>query len=265
MSELDRRALVLGALAASGCAVVPRDPDLGGVYQYASQEEDPFRRPIVTIPGLLGSRLTVGRGGAFAWGGPRRLSLNPTDPDQARLLALPFGDGDEPLQEMRDTLRTAGVLRLARADVLGGTVEEQIYSGLVSALNLGGYEFSRTEEEERARRGENPGSFEFPYDWRRDIVESARALDEFVERKALQVERVRKDRFGESAPADKMRFDFVAHSMGALVLRYWLMYGAQDLPEDGSAPKVTWAGARRAACVIFIAPPNLGSIGAFQR
>lgn len=257
--------MVFGALAASGCAVVPRDPDIGGVYQYASQAEDPFRRPIVTIPGLLGSRLTVGRGGEFAWGGPRRLSLNPADPEQARLLALPLGKGDEPLREMRDNLRAAGVLRLARADILGGTVEEQIYSGLVTALNVGGYEFSQTEEEERVRRGENPGSFEFPYDWRRDIVESARALDEFIERKAVQVERVRRERFGESTPAERMRFDFVAHSMGTLVLRYWLMYGGQDLPEDGSMPKLTWAGAKRAACVIFIAPPNFGSITTLQR
>ena len=262
---IDRRTVLFGTLASGGCGIVPKLPDLGRVYEYASQANDPYRRPIVTIPGLLGSRLRVGKDGDFAWGGPRRLSLNPTDPDAARRLALPFGDGTEHLRDLKDELRTSGVFRVANADILGSTIQQQIYDGMVKSLNKGGYEFSQTDEEERARSGNNPGSLEFPFDWRRDIVEAARELDDFVERKAVQVERVRMAQFGESIPAEKMRFDFVAHSLGTLVLRYWLMYGTQDLPEDGSLPEVTWAGAKRAACAIFVAPPNLGSISALQR
>lgn len=266
---LSRRDLLAGLMATSavslaGCSVDPRDPDVGNLYQYAGNVDPALRRPLVTIPGLLGSRLRIGKEGPFVWGGAGRISVDPRNEKDARLLALPIGKSGEPLAGLRDEIRPAGVLRRARAQFLFGTVQQEIYSSLATALNSGGYEFSKTEEEEKARLGENPGSLEFPYDWRRDIVESARELDDFIERKAKQIERVRTERYGRSLPADKIRFDFVAHSMGGLVLRYWLMYGTQDVPEDGSLPKLTWAGAKRAACVIFVAPPNLGSISAFE-
>lgn len=263
--RLSRRGVVLGAAALAGCAIQPRLPDVSRLYRYLPEVDPAMRRPLVTIPGMLGSRLRVGTDGPFAWGGPNRLSLDGTDPEAARLLALPFADDAAvPLDRLETRLRPDGVMRRANARLLGGTVEEIVYDGLVEALNAGGYEFSRTEAEEAARRGNNPGSLEFPYDWRRDIVEAARALDAFVERKAVQVERVRHERYGRAPAAAGMRFDFVAHSMGCLVLRYWLMYGAQDLPADGGMPELTWAGARRAACAIFVAPPNLGSVSAFS-
>lgn len=258
-----RRAFLASALATTGCAAVPRLPGRSILYAYGEDRDPANRRPIVTIPGLLGSRLRAGQDGAFIWGGPRRLSLDPANQDDLRQIALPLGGGDEPLSALTDDIRPAGVLRRASARILGTTVEEDIYDGLVEVLNAGGYEFSRTEAEERARRGENPGSLEFPYDWRRDIVEAAGALDRFVARKAEQVSRVRRERYGDALAPEKLRFDFVAHSMGGLVLRYWLMYGGQDLPADGSLPELTWAGAQRTACAFFIAPPNLGSIGAF--
>lgn len=261
---MHRRSFLASVFATSGCAVLPDDPNVGRLYSYTSELNPARRRPIVTIPGILGSRLRAGRDGEFVWGGTNRLSVNPTDVNAARQLALPLGNGTEPLVTLKDQVRADGVLRRARAQFLAGTIEQRIYDGLVEILNAGGYEFSRTVEEEEARRGENPGSLEFPYDWRRDLVEAAMALDEFVERKAMQIERVRLERYGDSIPANKMRFDFVAHSMGALVLRYWLMFGGADLPADGSTPKPTWAGANRCACLVFIAPPNLGSVSAFE-
>lgn len=259
---MDRRGFLGSTLALGGCGALPRLPGFGDLKRYSSDLDPATHRPIITIPGTLGSRLRVGKEGPFIWGGPNQLSLDPEDADSARMLALPFGDGTQPFGTLSDGIGTDGVLRRANARILGATVEETIYDGLVKSLNAGGYEFSRTVAEERARSGNNPGSLEFPYDWRRDIVEAARDLDRFVERKALQVERVRTERYGSSTPAKKMRFDFVAHSMGCMVLRYWLMYGAQDLPEDGSLPELNWKGSRRAACAIFVAPPNLGSIGA---
>ncbi|MEM7059302.1 MAG: hypothetical protein AAF557_17090 [Pseudomonadota bacterium] len=257
-----RRAFLGSALAAGGCAVVPRQPDSQQFNTYARDIDISHRRPIVTIPGILGSRLRVGPGGEFIWGGPTKLSLDTTGADSIRKLALPIGDGQQPLNTLTDGIDAAGVLRRANARILGTTVEEELYDGLVQSLNAGGYQFSRTLKEERERRGANPGSFEFPYDWRRDIVEAAQVLDRFIERKAQQVVRVRKDLYDVTFDPDRVRFDFVAHSMGTLVLRYWLMYGGAGLPEDGSLPELTWAGARRAACAIFVAPPNLGSVSA---
>jgi hypothetical protein len=259
MHGIDRRQMLLGTLALGACGATPRRPDVDALYARARAIDPASRRPIVTIPGFLGSRLTA-PDGTHLWGGPDRLSPDPGDPDMARLLALPIGAAGRPLSLIDDGVRTDGVVRKARARLLGGTVEEEVYDGLVATLNAGGYHFSRSRAEETARAGRNPGSLEFPYDWRRDIVEAARDLDTFVERKALQVAAARRALYGWSLPAADLRFDFVAHSMGALVLRYWLMYGAEDLPDDGPLPPPTWAGAGRAACAIFVAPPFLGSI-----
>ncbi|MEO1776497.1 MAG: hypothetical protein AAFS07_16245 [Pseudomonadota bacterium] len=264
---MKRRTFLTGSaasLAVAGCGVAPRSPNLARLYDGPSVIDPALRRPMVTIPGLLGSRLRLGKEGEFVWGGDRRLSIDPFEGRNIQILSLPIGQGGEPLSSLRDDIRHDGVLRKARATVLLATVEEQVYDGLAQALNAGGYEFSRTVVEERARSGENPGSLEYPYDWRRDIVEAAQGLDTFIERKARQIERVRRARYGRSLEAETMRFDFVAHSMGTLVLRYWLMYGAQDLPADGGLPTLTWAGARRAASAIFMAPPNLGSASAFE-
>ena len=261
---MHRRDALLGPLALGACGVVPKLPDVQSLYRYTSDIDPALRRPIVTIPGMLGSRLRQGKDGPYLWGGPDRLSVDSDRAEGARLIALPIGEGDEPLASLSDGVRTDGVLRRAHISLLGATVEQRVYEGMVAVLNAGGYQFSRTRQEELERLGENPGSLEFPYDWRRDIVEAAKALHGFIERKAVQVHRVRMKRYGQAPEAAAMRFDFLTHSMGGLVLRYYLMYGDQELPADGSRPILNWAGARRAACAIFVAPPNLGSISAFD-
>lgn len=58
-------------------------------------------------------------------------------------------------------------------------------------------------------------------------------------------------------------FFLVLYSMGALVARYYLRYGAADLPEDGQPPKMTWAGTRLVDKLVMVAPPNAGSLKAF--
>ena len=67
------------------------------------------------------------------------------------------------------------------------------------------------------------------------------------------------NRFG--AQNHNVKFNIVAHSMGA---RYYLRYGTQDLPADGSLPELTWAGAEYVERVIFIGTPNAGSIDSFK-
>ena len=68
--------------------------------------------------------------------------------------------------------------------------------------------------------------------------------------------------FGVDNP--NVRFDIAAHSMGGLVTRYFLMYGGQDLPADGSLPELTWEGANLVERVILIGTPNAGSARAFR-
>jgi pimeloyl-ACP methyl ester carboxylesterase len=89
----------------------------------------------------------------------------------------------------------------------------------------------------------------FSYDWRRDLVESARRFDETLEALA--------DARGEH----DAQFNVVGHSMGGLVARYYLRHGTAE--PDPDAP-VTWAGARRIKNLILVAVPNAGGIHALE-
>jgi pimeloyl-ACP methyl ester carboxylesterase len=73
-------------------------------------------------------------------------------------------------------------------------------------------------------------------------------------------------RAGRNLPDDTpVKVDVVAHSMGGLVLRYYLRYGTQPLPEDGSLPELTWAGAANVEHAILVGTPNAGSVLSFQQ
>ncbi|MES3629288.1 MAG: hypothetical protein PPP56_03880, partial [Longimonas sp.] len=47
--------------------------------------------------------------------------------------------------------------------------------------------------------------------------------------------------------------------------RYYLRYGNQDLPEDGSAPEITWAGAEHVSRAVLVGTPNAGSAKALRQ
>lgn len=246
------------AMAAAGCASDPGAPDVLAIYARAAAIDTERRHPVVTIPGILGSRLVDRASDTVVWGGERALSVDPDDPGAVELIALPMGRGDESLRALRDDVRPDGVVRTARANLLGATIEVDVYGGIIDTLIAGGYDFRETRAEEIANRDQNLDAFEFPYDWRRDIVEAAQDLDYFIQRKKVQVAEERARVLGVTdAP---VVFDIVAHSMGTLVARYYLQYGAQDLPADGSLPELTWAGAQDVRNVVLIAPPNAGSI-----
>ena len=53
--------------------------------------------------------------------------------------------------------------------------------------------------------------------------------------------------------------------MGGLVLRYYLRYGTAPLPDDGSLPELTWAGAQSVRQAILIGTPNAGSVVAIEQ
>ncbi len=112
------------------------------------------------------------------------------------------------------------------------------YADVIELLDAAGYE-----------PGIGPGEryAVFTYDWRRDLVESARHL-------ALRLEGL-----AEAMGEPDARFHLIGHSMGGLVIRYYLRYGGAE-PRKG-AP-VRWAGARRIASLIQVATPNAGSIPA---
>jgi pimeloyl-ACP methyl ester carboxylesterase len=105
-------------------------------------------------------------------------------------------------------------------------------------------------------------SFQFAYDWRRDLVESAKQLHEYILEKRTYVQNEIAKRHG--IENKDVKFNIIAHSMGGLVVRYYLRYGVADLPDDGSLPPLTWAGSRFVEQVVLIGTPNAGSTDGFR-
>jgi pimeloyl-ACP methyl ester carboxylesterase len=186
--------------------------------------------PVVVVPGIMGSCL-LRPDGTAVW-------LNLRNALGHYNLSLPF---KLPLSECRDDLVPGPLLGTeAVMPRLFGFTE---YADLLEILESGGFGAASRRDEAR------PAYHVFSYDWRRDLVESARRLHETLESLA------------EARGDPDARFNLIGHSMGGLVARYYLRYGAAE-PEEG-AP-VTWAGAHRIQSLILVAVPNGGAVHALE-
>lgn len=244
----------------ASCAAGYDPPDLGGLYDRAAQHHGPDRNPVVLIPGMTGSALVDGESGRVVWGAFTGDYVRPDDPADARLVALPMRPG-VPLRELRDDVRPDGVLDRVPVRVLGVPVEVRAYVQLLGALGSGGYRDESLGLSGAVDYGSDHYTcFQFPYDWRRDTAENARRLGEFLEEKRAYVRREARRRFG--VDPGPVRFDVVAHSMGGLVLRYFLRYGGAEPPADGGPAQVPWTGASLVERAVLVGPPNAGSVDA---
>lgn len=256
------RTLLAGLLLGLCACSTPRSaPDISELYTRIAREGGGDRDPVVVLPGILGSNLADSSGRAV-WGAWSGDYARPSDPAGLRALAIPMTPGLS-LRERSDDVRAAGAVESVEIRLLGFPIELAAYVHILRTLGVGGYL-----DADVARAGfdgadldygeEHFTCFQFAYDWRRDIVESAQALDRFLRDEVLPAAR----REGREGP---LQVDVVAHSMGGLVLRWYLRYGAQDLPEDGSLPEPTWAGAELIDQAVLVGTPNLGSVGALER
>lgn len=187
--------------------------------------DNPDLAATVILPGIMGSRLErpdgtpvwLNVGNAFGY---HDLRLPPT----------------LPLSASRDTLRPFGLIGVD--EVIPRFFGFTEYADLLELLTEAGF------RRNQRRIGTRGAIFHvFTYDWRRDLIEAARRLGEYLD--ALAAARGEPD----------ARFNILGHSMGGLVARYYLRYG--DAEPGGP---VTWAGARRIAQLILVATPNAGSI-----
>jgi len=255
-------AATAAVLFVAGCAstILPKQPNVGLLYSRAARNHGPERNPVIVIPGLTGSNLVDGITKRVVWGTLGGNYASPSRPGDARIIALPMREG-APLRELTDDVHSNGVLDRLRVKVLGIPINLDAYFYILQALGVGGYRDESLALAENVDWGEEHFTcFQFDYDWRRDNVENAQRLHRFIEEKRAYVRAEMLKRYGVDRP--NLKFDVVSHSMGGLLLRYYLRYGAADLPEDGSNPTVTWAGADVIERAVFVATPNAGTIEA---
>ncbi|MFG0304622.1 MAG: esterase/lipase family protein [Phycisphaerales bacterium JB040] len=253
-------ALLGSSAAPPACAPAP-EADLAAIYNTPASEIGHARTPVVVIPGILGSKLTDSSTGTKVWGSFTFGAADADTPDGANLMALPMARG-VPLTELRDDVYASDVLDVVVADVgLFRGLEIAAYVDLMKTLAAGRYRDQMLGESGAVDYGgEHYTCFQVPYDWRRSIPDAARELDAII-RQAMITARFELD----LPPEIPLKVDVVAHSMGGLVLRYYLRYGTAPLPEDGSLPELTWAGARNVRKAVLVGTPSAGSVLALKQ
>ena len=110
--------------ALSACTPEARLPDLRAIYNRTAEAAgNGDRRPLIAIPGTLGSRLVDRESGAVVWGGGSRgISADPKDPDEYRLIALPIPVGNEPRGIASGPFDDDGTIDLAVVNARDGQV-----------------------------------------------------------------------------------------------------------------------------------------------
>ena len=207
-------------------------PDLRRLYAPGADQLAP--RPVIVIPGILGSRLRDRLTGEELWPGSTYSVLF-----SAHSLALRIDP--QSLEPVPDNVEAYDLFR----SVLG----TDFYGAILETLERdGGYARGVPG---RQVRGAARRYYVFAYDWRQDNVLTARRLDALIEQ-------IRVD-YGDPS----LKVDLVAHSMGGLVARYYLQYGTVDVL-DGNEFPANFAGAAKLGTVVLLGTPNLGSVTALQ-
>ena len=233
----DKPYFILGVLllsvATSGCISARKTPDLEQIF--ATARASTGKRPVVVIPGILGSELINPKTGEKVWPSAFRTSQE----------GLPISPN---LEANRDDLIPGRIVETAKLAKL--LPEVYVYRDLLEALRrYAGYR--EGDWENPAAGGDRDTFYIFAYDWRRDNVTNARELVRRLQRLKDKLKR------------QDLKFNVVAHSMGGLIARYAAMYGDADLPPGDTAIQPTWSGAAYISKIVMIGVPNEGSADAF--
>ncbi len=251
------RIALCGLLALlTACASTLDEQELQVIYNRSAGVQYADRNPVIVIPGSSGSRLVHHESGRVIWGSFGGNWADPSKPENVPLIALPLRESDPPTGVGPD-----GVMEYIHVRLLGLEVQLKAYYHILATLGAGGYRDESMAESGAVSYDDDLFTcFQFDYDWRDDLVSNAARLHDFIERKRGQVRAQTLERFGVDRP--DIKFDIVSHSMGGLLTRYYLRYGNQPLPADGSLPTLDWRGAEHVGRAILVAPPNAGSFKA---
>lgn len=189
------------------------------------------KRPVIIIPGITGSELIDATGDKVWFSAKRSKKDDLRLPIQSPVLA-----------RNRDTLRVGDIIREVKLPVLP---DVEVYQGVIDALKARGYT-----EADWTKPKATDVFYVFPYDWRRDNVESAHQLM----RKMIAAKRALR--------RSDLKFDIIAHSMGGLVARYAAMYGLADL--SAGSPQPNMSGGAHIQKIMMFGTPNEGSFDAFE-
>lgn len=228
--------ILLLSLFLSGCLGGKRVPNLDVIF--ADAKTYTGKRPVIIIPGILGSELEDPLTKESAWFNPSFI--------KGDNLSLPISPD---LSKSRDTLVAKRILE--RAKLFSLFPEISIYQSLIRAMEqYGGY--APGDWDDPGGEGIRDKYYVFAYDWRLDNVANARLLIKKIEE------------LKEKLNNPDLRFNIIAHSMGGLIARYAAMYGDADLPPPGVKPTPNWSGARHFNKVFMFGAPNEGSMSALE-
>ena len=222
-------ALVLCCLLGA-CA--SRRPDLQRLY--ASAAFRPGQPPVILLHGMLAGKLRDQHSGEEIWPG-----------SGGKFLVRDF-------HRLKLTLDPVTLEPIVQDEAFGITDRlfgQDFYHAILDNLEqAGGY--TRAEPGQPVTDG-RARLYVFAYDWRLDQADNAAHLADFIER-------VRAD-----YDDPELKVDLIAHSMGALIARYYLRYGKVDVLGDNEFP-VNNYGAERVRRAILLGAPNLGSVDALH-
>jgi hypothetical protein len=207
------------------------------------------RAIVVLVPGTTGSRLVERDSGRVRWGDGASL-WGPRDGGYALALALRGASDGSPgstgvASEPR-ALVPAGVVGEIR---LGRFVRKPVYDPLAERFAAAGF---RRGDLERPRPEER--YFEFAYDWRRDLVETAGLL-----RGRLAALGAAHRATGADRPPPVV---LLCQSSGALVCRYLVKYGGAPL-EEAEAGRAGPPPEPAIADLVLVGAANGGSLRTF--
>ena len=211
-----------------------------------------YRNPIIIVHGFLGSNLVDKTTGENVWGKFLGIEGFTVSDGKLRALAIPMELG-KPLNEITDTTVPAGTLDTVTVKIMGINFKENVYLNLVDILQNGGFQ---SENLPLAPGRTYNTLFQFAYDWRRDLQWNATKLHEFILEKRKYMQEQYRLMYG--IKDYDVQFDLIGHSMGGLVARYYLRFGAADLPSDGKKLKITWAGSKYVDRLFILGTPNAG-------
>jgi pimeloyl-ACP methyl ester carboxylesterase len=225
---------------------------LGPIERKEIAYQGVYRNPIIIVHGFLGSNLINKKTGQNYWGKFRGANAFTVSDSRMRGLAVPMELG-KPLKDLNDDTVPDGMLDTVTIKIMGFTFKENAYINLIDILQGGGFQA----EGQPFGIGKNYNTlFQFAYDWRRDLQWNAAKLHEYVLEKRKYMQKQYEIMYG--IKNYNVQFDLMGHSMGGLVSRYYLRYGAADLPPEGQKPNITWAGSKYIDRVIIMGTPNAG-------